>query len=299
MNLKQYLANRTRQIEEAMEFYLPVLPPEARQLEQAMHYSLFAGGKRLRPILTLASAEAVNAEASVAMPAACAIEYIHTYSLIHDDLPSMDDDDWRRGQLTNHKMFGEAQAILAGDALLTHAFAVLAATGDHYQASPRAVLQIVLEIANAAGPKGMVGGQSADIEQAGSTHAKTAPKMLRYIHNHKTGSLLKAAIRAGAIVGGANTEQLASLTTYGEKIGLAFQICDDILNATGDPELLGKPVNTDTQHRKLTYVTVHGLKEAHAVAEQLVTEAVLALDSFDQLADPLRAIARFVIERHN
>ena len=297
MNLKQYLVDRAQQIEEALLSYMPKLPPEVEQLGAAMRYSLFAGGKRLRPILALASAEAVGADPRAAMPAACAIEFIHTYSLIHDDLPAMDDDDWRRGQPTSHKVFGEAQAILAGDALLTHAFSILATPNNFPSVPAETILQVVLEIADAAGPKGMVGGQSADIKEEGTIQAQDAPSMLKYIHAHKTGALLTAAVRVGAIIGAANSEQLASLTTYGQKLVLAFQICDDILDATGDPELLGKPVKTDAQHQKLTYVAVYGLQEAKHAAQRLATEASEALANFDEAAEPLTALACYAIQR--
>ena len=297
MDLKQYLHEKALEIEKALKTYIPSLPAEAERLGEAMRYSLFAGGKRLRPILTLASAEVVGGNPQVAMPAACAIEFIHTYSLIHDDLPVMDDDDWRRGKPTSHKVFGEAQALLAGDALLTHAFTILAASYKLDSVKPEKVLKVVLEIASAAGPEGMVGGQSADIEQEGAIKAQAAPSVLKYIHTHKTGSLIMASVRAGAILGGATLKQLKLLTTYGKKLGLAFQICDDILDATGDPKLLGKPVKTDATHKKLTYVTVHGLQEAKNAARRLDFEAVESLTEFNELADPLRAIAHYAIQR--
>ncbi|NLG86810.1 MAG: polyprenyl synthetase family protein [Firmicutes bacterium] len=299
MNLKQYLTERTKLIEEVLLTYLPTLPKVAEQLESAMRYSLFAGGKRIRPILALASAEAVGGDPQAVLPAACALEFIHTYSLIHDDLPAMDDDDWRRGQPTNHKVFGEAQAILAGDALLTHAFAILASPDYPVPIEAEKALRIVWEVADAAGPLGMVGGQSADISQEGTVQEYDAPTVLRYIHTHKTGALLRAAVRTGAIIAEASPEQLAALTLYGENLGLAFQICDDILDATGDPKLLGKPVKTDAQHKKLTYVTVHGLEEAKRAAYILADQAIEALSDFDNAAEPLRALARYTVERQN
>ncbi len=298
MNLKQYLAKRAQKVEEALQGYIPKLSPEVEELASAMSYSLFAGGKRLRPILALASAEAVGGDLEPVLPAACALEFIHTYSLIHDDLPAMDDDDWRRGKPTNHKVFGEAQAILAGDALLTHAFAILASPNGESPAPAEKTLQVVLEIANAAGPLGMVGGQSADIKEEGTIQEQDALAMLQYIHTHKTAALFRVATRVGAIIADAAPKQLAALTLYGEKLGLAFQICDDILDATGDPKLLGKPVKTDSQHQKLTYVTVYGLEKAKYAAEQLADEAIEALAIFDDAAaEPLRALARYTIER--
>lgn len=299
MNLRQYLHERAGLVEKVLSDYLPVLPAVARQLERAMRYSVFAGGKRLRPILTLASAEAVGSIPEAALPAACALELIHTYSLIHDDLPAMDNDDWRRGKPTNHIVFGEAQAILAGDALLTQAFAVLSSRDHQVPLDAEKALYVIQEIANAAGPMGMVGGQSVDISQEGTSKVQDAAEVLHYIHTHKTGAILRAAVRVGAIVAEATPEQLSALTLYGEKLGLAFQICDDILDATGDAELLGKPVKTDAEHQKLTYVTVHGLTEAKRMAISLAEEAVGALTNFTNAAEPLRALAHFTVKRQH
>lgn len=296
MNLKVYLSERAQLVEAALGEYMPSLPPPARQLEEAMRYSLFAGGKRLRPILALASAEAVGADFRVALPAACALEFIHTYSLIHDDLPAMDDDDWRRGKPTNHKVYGEAQAILAGDALLTQAFAILATGKYQPQVSPTRILAAIAEIAVAAGAEGMVGGQSADIREQGKNNSD--PSTLHYIHTHKTGALLRASVRVGALLAGAQEAELANLTVYGEKLGLAFQISDDILDATGDPALLGKPVKSDAQKQKLTFVTLYGLEKARRQAQELAQEAESALAQFGPSAEPLRLLARFTVERN-
>ncbi|HHY92700.1 MAG TPA: polyprenyl synthetase family protein [Firmicutes bacterium] len=295
MNLRAYLIERARWIEEALSTYVPALPQPAKQLEEAMRYSLFAGGKRLRPILVLASTEAVGAAPERALPAACALEFIHTYSLIHDDLPAMDDDDWRRGRLTNHKVFGEAQAILAGDALLTEAFHILTVGRYPAEVSCRQILTAIAEIAVAAGPEGMVGGQSADIAAQGKTDGSR--DTLTYIHTHKTGALLRASVRVGAILGGAQPADLDSLTVYGEKLGLAFQISDDILDATGDPQILGKPVKNDAAKKKLTFVTLYGLDEAKSEAARLAYEAETALCHLGAGADPLRELARFTVER--
>ncbi|MGB9826016.1 MAG: polyprenyl synthetase family protein, partial [Desulfofundulus sp.] len=230
MNFEAYLAEHAERVDKALAEYMPTLPAPAKELEKAMRYSLFAGGKRLRPILALASAEAVGADPAVALPAACALEFIHTYSLIHDDLPAMDNDDWRRGKPTNHVVFGEAQAILAGDGLLTQAFYILA-TGPYPPSVGREqILAAIAEIAGAAGAEGMVGGQSADIRAQGKSGD---PETLYYIHTHKTGALLKASVRVGALLAGASSSVLSSLTLYGEKLGLAFQISDDVLDSTG------------------------------------------------------------------
>jgi geranylgeranyl diphosphate synthase type II len=295
LDLQAYLKERSQLVDKALEQYMPTLPAPAKVLEEAMRYSLFAGGKRLRPILALAAAEAVGGSVEAALPASCALEYIHTYSLIHDDLPAMDDDDWRRGRPTNHKAYGEAQAILAGDALLTQAFVILTASNYPATVNPEQIRRAIYEIAVAAGPEGMVGGQSADIREQGN--AAAGPEVLTYIHTHKTGALLRSAVRVGAILGGATRDQLASLTSYGEKLGLAFQISDDILDATGDPMLLGKPVKHDAKKQKLTYVTLCGLEKARREAANLAKQAEDSLQSFSAAADPLRALARFTVER--
>ncbi|MDK2882385.1 MAG: geranylgeranyl diphosphate synthase, type [Bacillota bacterium] len=296
MNLEAYLAERAQLVDRALEKYMPALPRPAKELENAMRYSLFAGGKRLRPILALASAEAAGADPVVALPAACALEFIHTYSLIHDDLPAMDNDDWRRGKPTNHIVFGEAQAILAGDGLLTQAFYILATGPYPPSVTAEQILAAIAEIARAAGAEGMVGGQSADIRAQGQGGD---PEILDYIHTHKTGSLLRASVRAGALLAGAPMSTLSSLTLYGEKIGLAFQISDDVLDSTGDPKILGKPVKNDAQKQKLTYVTLYGLEKARAEAKRLAEEAEAALVGLGPSAEPLRYLARFTVERNH
>lgn len=296
MNFEAYLAEHAERVDKALAEYMPTLPAPAKELEKAMRYSLFAGGKRLRPILALASAEAVGADPAVALPAACALEFIHTYSLIHDDLPAMDNDDWRRGKPTNHVVFGEAQAILAGDGLLTQAFYILA-TGPYPPSVGREqILAAIAEIAGAAGAEGMVGGQSADIRAQGKSGD---PETLYYIHTHKTGALLKASVRVGALLAGASSSVLSSLTLYGEKLGLAFQISDDVLDSTGDPRLLGKPVKNDAAKQKLTYVTLYGLEKARAEAKRLAEEAEAALVELGPAAEPLRYLARFTVERNH
>lgn len=261
-------------------------------LYNSMHYSLSAGGKRVRPILAIASCEAVGGRLDDVIHAAIAIEMIHTYSLIHDDLPAMDNDDLRRGKPTNHKVFGEATAILAGDGLLTMAFAVLS---DLTGADDNR-LRIIHEIAVAAGPEGMVGGQQLDMENEGNN---IDIKALEELHLRKTGALIRTAVRTGAIAGNATEVQLQSLTEYGAKTGLAFQIADDILDVEGDVGDVGKSIGKDAKQNKNTYPAVIGITESKILAEKLVKEALTALDSFDEKADPLRMIAEYIVERKN
>jgi geranylgeranyl diphosphate synthase, type II len=257
------------------------------RLSEAMAYSLFAGGKRFRPALALGAAELVSGSDASAMPAACALEMIHTYSLIHDDLPAMDDDDLRRGRPTLHKAFDEATAILAGDALLTMAFDVAAEGGN---------MQVVREIARAAGAAGMVGGQQLDMD--GATRAIDL-EMLRRIHRAKTGALIRVSLRAGALLAGAKEPALIALTNYGEQLGLAFQITDDILDVTGSEAALGKPIGSDADNEKATYPALVGLEEARRLSEAAADAAVDALKDFGGEADTFRALAKFVVERQH
>ncbi|MBQ1511347.1 MAG: polyprenyl synthetase family protein [Selenomonadaceae bacterium] len=258
----------------------------------SMKYSLMAGGKRLRPVLLMAAADAVGAEGDTFVTTGCAIEMIHTYSLIHDDLPAMDDDDYRRGKLTNHKVYGDGMAILAGDALLTMAFEVMLRQEG---VSPAQMAAVVREMSIAAGPNGMVGGQAIDLE---SENKRIGLEQLQKMHMGKTGALFRAAIRSGAILGGATEEQLEALTSYADKFGLAFQITDDILDVTGDEETIGKPVGSDERNHKSTYVTLTSLKDAKKLAITTVDEAVEALDSFGDEADFLRDLATYLIARN-
>jgi len=258
-------------------------------LYNSMHYSLSAGGKRIRPILSIASCEAVGGNIEDVIPAAIAIEMIHTYSLIHDDLPVMDNDDLRRGKPTNHKVFGEATAILAGDGLLTMAFSILSSAKSDGNR-----LRIIHEIALAAGPEGMVGGQQLDIENEGK---KIDAPELENLHSRKTGALILAAVRTGGISGGATEMQLQALTVYGKKTGLAFQIADDILDVEGDADDVGKSIGKDAKQSKNTYPAVLGLAQSKILAGRLVDEAITALDSFDEKADPLRMIAAYIVDR--
>ena len=280
-----FLAEKAARTEVALERYVDTWAEAPPKLVEAMRYSLFAGGKRLRPALALGAAEMVCGDDSPGLPAACAIEMIHTYSLIHDDLPAMDNDDLRRGKPTSHTVFGEAGAILAGDALLTMAFDVAADSGR---------TEIVREIARAAGVAGMVGGQQMDMEAEGTQLTLDA---LRRVHACKTGALFRVSVRTGALCGGAGAEQLGALTAYGEHIGLAFQIADDILDVSGTEEALGKPIGSDAALAKSTYPALVGLDEARQRAEEAVEAAVKALALFGREGDIFRSLARFSVER--
>lgn len=294
MDLKAYLEQRRAVVEAGLKRFIPdegTMPPE---LHQAMHYSLFAGGKRLRPILTIATAEAVGGKAEEVLPVACAFEYIHTYSLVHDDLPAMDDDDLRRGRPTCHKVFGQAVAILAGDALLTEAFALLTNPLHVSHLDPRLLRTVIHEVALAAGSQGMVGGQAVDILSEGKAIESS---LLHYIHTHKTGALILCALRAGAHLAGATTAELDAITRYGKAVGLAFQIADDILDIEGEEAMRGKKSGGDANRGKATYPALVGLDEAKREAQRLVRDALDALASFDHQADPLREIARFIVSR--
>ena len=294
-DLKSYLAKRRQLVDQALQCFLEDTRfPEETRLVAAMKYSINAGGKRLRPIICLASAHAAGGEEEDALPVACALEMIHTYSLIHDDLPAMDDDDFRRGKPTCHKAFGEATAILAGDALLTRAFQILA---EHAlrQEHPQAVwIQAMAMIAKAAGHEGMIEGQMRDMAAEGQA---LSAGQLEELHGLKTGALITAAIKTGAVIGGADEIALFRLEAYGRRIGLAFQVADDILNETGDPQVMGKAVGTDQMRHKSTYPALMGLDGARRMAAELVTEALRSIEIFDSKADPLRAIARYVIAR--
>ena len=260
-------------------------------LAKSMNYSLMAGGKRLRPILVMAAADAVGADGEKFLHLATSIEMIHTYSLIHDDLPAMDNDDYRRGKLTNHKVFGDGIAVLAGDALLTMAFEVIA---DSPNVDTEKKLNVIKEMSHAAGAEGMVGGQVIDLESEGK---KINMDTLRKMHSAKTGALFCAAIRSGAILGGATDKQLADLTQYARQFGLAFQITDDILDVTGDEASIGKPVGSDEKNHKSTYVTLGSLESARKLAQTAVDEAKKALADFGKEADFLRELVDYLISR--
>ncbi|WP_438448816.1 polyprenyl synthetase family protein [Gorillibacterium sp. sgz5001074] len=290
-SIEAYIKSHAEQVEAELSRCLPAEWAVPQPLRESMHYSLMAGGKRLRPILVLAAAEAVSGQSGgrtteMAMPVACAIEMIHTYSLIHDDLPAMDNDDFRRGKPTNHKVFGEAMAILAGDALLTHAFYSIARASKTYGAPADAVLSIVEELSVYAGAKGMVGGQAADML---GEQGLTEREELDFIHTHKTGDLIVFSLKAGARIAGATEEQLHALETYGYNIGLAFQIQDDILDLTGDAEKLGKPLNSDEKQMKVTYPYFIGLEASAAKVHELTEAGKLAIQAAG-FADPVRLL---------
>jgi len=294
LDLKTYLAEKKKTVEAALQGYFPEPEGLTSDLIKAMRYSLFAGGKRLRPILCMAGAETVGGSGSEALPAACALELIHTYSLIHDDLPLMDDDDMRRGKPTNHKVFGEPIALLAGDGLLTEAFSLMTSAEPSVKISSQMLLRAVALISRAAGHDGMVGGQAVDIQWEGK---EADLPVVEFMHTHKTGALITASVASGAILGGADESQFEAITSYGEKIGLAFQISDDILDIEGDSQTMGKRAGADEQKGKMTYPAVLGLNQSKKIQLELVQAAVLDLRGFGSRAEPLRQIARYIIER--
>lgn len=296
MNIAQYLERKRNEVDRFLDSVIPSATTPPATLHEAMRYSLFAGGKRIRPILAIAAAEAVGSPSNAILPIACSLELIHTYSLIHDDLPAMDNDDFRRGKPTNHKVYGEAMAILAGDALLTLAFELCSRTDLTDGLPPARQVQIIRELAYGSGNLGMVGGQVLDI-QAENKDIDLAT--LQNIHRHKTGMLIRAAVRIGAIAAGATPVQLESLTQYAEDVGLAFQIADDVLNVTGTREELGKDANTDAKRGKKTYPTFCGVDGAKKLAEECVQRAIGQLTAFDAKADPLRELARYITSRRH
>ncbi len=301
MHLADFMRVRRDLVEAALDQYLPPANEPPGKLHEAMRYSVLAPGKRLRPILVIASAEAAGGSPHHVMPTACALECIHAFSLIHDDMPCMDDDDTRRGRPTSHIVFGEAIALLAGDALLAFAFELVASnaarlTGDVgsvSEASQR-VVEAMRLIARASGTWGMVGGQVADMEAEGHD---VSPEALRYIHTHKTGALLEASCVVGAMLVGGDQPTIERLKRYGGHLGLAFQIADDILDVVGDEKLIGKPVGSDESRNKATYPRLFGIAESRQRAARAAEMAVEALEGLDERADPLRALAKYVVER--
>jgi geranylgeranyl diphosphate synthase, type II len=296
VDLKAYLEERRQLVNRALEAYLPAVRGPAFRVVQAMHYSLFVGGKRLRPILCLAAAEAVGGDAGEALPVACALEMIHTYSLIHDDLPAMDDDDLRRGQPTCHKKFDEATAILAGDGLFTEAFHLLAEAAPRFEGRERVLLEVMELLGQAAGYRGMVGGQMLDLLAEGR---KISLKELETVHRLKTGALLTAATRSGALMGGGSRIEVSALTAYGERFGLAFQVTDDLLDVEGTTEEIGKPAGSDEKRQKATYPALLGLEASRQWAGRLVEEAVAELEPFKERAAPLRELAQYLLVRRS
>jgi geranylgeranyl diphosphate synthase, type II len=293
-DLKSYLSRRRQEVDAALERCLPPASHFPARLHGAMRHSLFSGGKRLRPILVLAAAEACGGSAKAVMPAACALEFIHTYSLIHDDLPAMDDDRLRRGQPTCHIAFGEGAAILAGDALLTAAFELLAQTPAANGAGAKRIVAAVGLLARGAGAAGMVGGQMADLEAEGQEI--TLP-LLQYIHTHKTGMLIQAALLIGAELAGASAAQHRALALYGEAMGLAFQIADDVLDVVGEAARLGKHTGGDQAAGKATYPALFGVEESRRQAQALSARACRAVRPLGPAARPLAALAQFAVER--
>lgn len=294
MDLEIELRKRIDLVDNYLEKQMPSGHITPTSIHEAMRYSLFAGGKRLRPVLVMAAAEALGGQAEKVLPMASAFELIHTYSLIHDDLPAMDNDDYRRGKLTNHKVYGEAIAILAGDGLLTLAFQLALKNHSEVGLEPQTVLLAMQEMAEAAGSKGMIGGQVVDMESEDKT---ISPELMEYIHSHKTGALFRASVRCGAILAGATNSQLAALTIYAEELGLAFQIVDDILDIVGDEAKLGKKVGSDVANNKSTYPTIYGLENSKIMAQKAIDEAVGALSEFGQAAEFLRQIAFYMTKR--
>ena len=291
-DFRSWLEAQRQRVDAALDRWLPSEnePPEI--IHRAMRYSVFAGGKRIRPILCLAAADAVRSQAPGVMEAACALEMIHTYSLIHDDLPALDNDDFRRGRPTCHKQFGEAMAILAGDALLTLAFHVLA-RAELPDSNTR--IRLVEELSTAAGtPGGMIAGQVEDLQGEGKT---PTPELLESIHRAKTGALLTASVRMGAICAGASDQELAALTRYGRHVGLAFQIVDDILDVEQSSETLGKTAGKDVRQKKITFPAVYGLPASHRMAEREISAALQALEGFQERARRLRELAELILHR--
>jgi geranylgeranyl diphosphate synthase type II len=294
MDLKLYLKERQQRIDAALDRYLPAEDTLPQQLHKAIRYSVFAGGKRIRPILMLAACETVGGDIEQVIPAACAMEMIHTYSLIHDDLPAMDDDDFRRGRPTCHKVFGEALAILAGDALQTEAFLLLSDMAAGQGEGAEARRRVINTIARCAGSRGMVGGQVVDMDSEGR---EIDLPTLEYIHTRKTGALILASVQAGALLGGSDQTAFEALSRYAEAAGLAFQVADDILDIVGDQAVLGKDVGSDVARGKATYPALLGLEQARGRARELRDMALTALSGFGEQADPLREIARYIVDR--
>jgi len=293
-DLKKYIQNKSRVVDDTLAQLLQNAQ-QGETINNAMKYSLMAGGKRIRPILCLAAAEAVGGNPKDALMAACAMEMVHTYSLIHDDLPAMDDDQLRRGKPTCHIAFDEATAILTGDALLTMAFEILASVPVENGDQAAKWLQVIRIIASAAGSRGMIQGQMLDIAAEGRQLNVTD---LESMHFLKTGALIEASLQCGALLAGADQAQLGFLKTYARGIGLAFQVADDILNVEGNPKVMGKAVGTDRLNKKSTYPSLLGLDASKEFAQKLIRQALQALETFDNKADPLRALAVYIIERN-
>jgi len=295
IDLEAYLSEKKAAVDNALGACFTDSEGLSSDIMDAMKYSLFADGKRLRPILCIAGSEAVGGTETDILPVACALELIHTYSLIHDDLPMMDDDDLRRGKPSSHKVFGEAVAILAGDGLLTEAFNLISTAKITEKVSPGSLLRVTGMIARAAGHRGMIGGQLVDIQWEGKT---ADPSLVEFIHTHKTGALITVSVTSGAILGGGDPSQIEAITTYGEKTGLAFQISDDILDIEGERDTMGKIAGADELKGKVTYPAVVGLDRSREIQAELVQDAVESLGMFGRSAEPLYQIARYIVERN-
>jgi len=291
MDFNKYLEERRKLVNDFLVKRMAV--PGISRVDEAMSYSLLAGGKRLRPLLVMASADAVGGQGTKYLSVACGLEMIHTYSLIHDDLPVMDNDDYRRGRLTNHKVYGDALALLAGDGLLTLAFEVML---EQQEVAPAVLVEVVRQMALCAGNRGMVGGQTLDLAAEGK---RISEEEMKTLHEAKTGALFIAAICGGAMLGGANAEQLKTLKRFAQLFGLAFQITDDILDVTGDAKEMGKPTGSDEKLEKSTYVSLYSLEKAQQIAADTLQEAMVTLDSLGEKAEPLRLMTKQLYGRKN
>ena len=294
MDIVEYLKGKKSIIDAVLGKIIPKETDFPQSLYMAMRYILFPGGKRIRPILAIAAYEAVGGKGNGILPYACSLELIHTYSLIHDDLPALDNDDYRRGKPTTHRVFGEAMAILAGDALLTEAFHLMGREGLGGKVDPQAAIEVIDEISKAAGFAGMIAGQVVDIESEGK---KVELPILEFIHTHKTGSLILVSVRTGGLLGGARDVEMEALTRYGKAIGLAFQITDDILDVEGNRASMGRSPGVDMARDKITYPALLGLEESKRRYKELIDQAVAALELFGNKGEPLREIAHYIGKR--
>ena len=290
-DLNSYLKQQKTLVEKALDQSIAIARPE--KIYEAMRYSLLAGGKRLRPILCLATCELTGGTVEMAMPTACALEMIHTMSLIHDDLPAMDNDDFRRGKPTNHKVYGDDIAILAGDGLLAYSFEYVATQTKNV--APENILRVVACLGRTVGAAGLVGGQVLDLESEGKSDITA--ETLSFIHTHKTGALLEASVVSGAILANASQEDIERLSRYAQNIGLAFQIIDDILDITATDEQLGKTAGKDIEAQKATYPSLWGLEKSRLKAQELIDNAIAQLSVYDEKAEPLRAVAKYIVTR--
>ncbi|WP_099188130.1 polyprenyl synthetase family protein [Tepidibacter mesophilus] len=294
MDFKSALKDKKIYIESKLQSYIPDMNAYQKTLFESMKYSLDAGGKRLRPILLMESAALFNSDIEETIPFACAMEMIHTYSLIHDDLPAMDDDDLRRGKPTNHKVFGEGIAVLAGDGLLNYSFEIMLDYALKNEKNSHKYVKAMNEIAKAAGVRGMIAGQIVDLE---SENKKIDKDTLDFIHMNKTSAMIIGAMRAGAIIGGANDIELENITNYAKNIGLAFQVTDDILDIVGDEKKLGKDIGSDLENNKSTYPSLFGIEKSRDIARELIDDAKRCIYSFDKKNDFLNCLADYIVDR--